>query len=215
MSDTGRMERGALRVLVVDDHPVVRQGTRMILENAGLEVVGEADSAERALELAAAAGPDVVLADVRLPGMSGIDLTAELRRAHPAVRVLILSSYGNLSYVKAALAAGAAGYLLKTAPDGEVVSAVHSVALGTTVLDASVSVELLTQGDHDAQPLTDREREVVGLVAQGLANKAIASKLQVSKRTVDAHLGHLFTKLGVSSRAELVAWAARHGMIPE
>lgn len=215
MSDTGRMERGALRVLVVDDHPVVRQGTRMILENAGLEVVGEADSAERALELAAAAGPDVVLADVRLPGMSGIDLTAELRRAHPAVRVLILSSYGNLSYVKAALAAGAAGYLLKTAPDGEVVSAVHSVALGTTVLDASVSVELLTQGDHDTQPLTDREREVVGLVAQGLANKAIASKLQVSKRTVDAHLGHLFTKLGVSSRAELVAWAARHGMIPE
>lgn len=209
------MERETLRVLVVDDHPVVRQGTRMILENAGLEVVGEADSAERALQLTAETHPDVVLADVRLPAMSGIELTAELRRAHPDVRVLILSSYANLSYVKAALAAGAAGYLLKTAPDGEVVSAVHSVSLGTTVLDASVSAELLIEGDRDSQPLTDRERQVVALVAEGLANKAIASRLQVSKRTVDAHLGHLFTKLGLSSRAELVAWAARHGMILE
>lgn len=209
------MEGEALRVLVVDDHPVVRQGTRMILESAGLEVVGEADSAERALQLTAETHPDVVLADVRLPGMSGVDLTAELRRSHPAVRVLILSSYANLNYVKAALAAGAAGYLLKTAPDGEVVSAVHSASLGTTVLDASVSAELLTQSDNHTQPLTDREREVVALVAEGLANKAIASRLKVSKRTVDAHLGHLFTKLGLSSRAELVAWAARHGMIPE
>lgn len=208
------MPQGALRVLVVDDHSVVRQGTRMILEAAGLQVAGEADTAERAIELAAEARPDVVLADVRLPGMNGIDLAQELRRVDPDIRVVILSSYANPGYVKAALAAGASGYLLKTASDEELVSAVRSASLGATVLDSSVSAELLAGGTQQAL-LTDRERQVVTLLARGLANKAIASQLHVSKRTVDAHLGHLFTKLGLASRAELVAWAARHGMIEE
>lgn len=205
----------ALRVLVVDDHSVVRQGTRTILELAGVEVLGEAETAERAVEMVEATAPDVVLADVRLPGMSGIDLAAQLRRTHPAVRVVILSSYANPGYMKAALGAGAAGYLLKTASDEELVSAIRSASLGATVLDASLSAELLSGGSGPAAQLTDREREVVTLLAQGLSNKAIASTLHVSKRTVDAHLGHLYTKLDVSSRAELVAWAARHGLIDQ
>lgn len=207
------MAATAPRVLVVDDHSVVRQGTRLILELAGLEVAAETDTAERAIEMVDELSPDVVLADVRLPGMSGIDLTAKLSSSHPEVRVLVLSSYANPSYVKAALGAGAAGYLLKTTSDEELVSAVRSAALGATVLDASVSAELVGGGSATDQLLTDREREVLALVAAGLQNKAIASRLDVSKRTVDAHLGHLFTKLDVASRAELVAWAARHGLI--
>ena len=207
------MEQPALRILVVDDHPVVRQGTRRILEAAGLQVVGEAASAEGAIAHVEAVPPDVVLADVRLPAMSGIELAAELRRRYPDVRVLVLSSYANPSYVKAALAAGAAGYLLKTASDEELVSAVRSVSLGAIVLDSSVSADLVSSGSGAAHPLTEREEEIVRLVVTGMANKEIAASLHVSKRTVDAHLGHLFTKLGVSSRAELVAWAAKQGMI--
>lgn len=202
-------------MLVVDDHSVVRQGTRLILEAAGLEIAGEAESAERAIALVRESPPDVVLADVRLPRKSGIDLAAELHQSDPGVRVVILSSYANPGYVKAALAAGAAGYLLKTASDEELVSAVRSAALGATVLDQAVSAELLAGGAAPGSVLTNREREVVELLAQGMANKAIAAQLHVSKRTVDAHLGHLFTKLGVASRAELVAWAARHGMIEQ
>lgn len=208
------MEQEPLRVAVVDDHPVVREGTRRILEAAGLDVVAEAETGEQALELMDASLPDVVLADIRLPEMSGIELAAELRRRHPEVRVLALSAYANPSYAKAALDAGAAGYLLKTASDEELVSAVRSVSLGATVLDTSVSAELVA-GGLSPHHLTDREREIVLLVAKGMANKQIASELSVSKRTVDAHLGHLFTKLGLSSRAALVAWAARQGMIDE
>lgn len=205
----------ALRVLVVDDHPVVRQGTRRILEEAGFEVVAEAATADQALALAAETQPDVVLADVRLAGSSGIELTSELRRRHERVKVLVLSSYKNSTYVKAALAAGASGYLLKTASDEELASAVRSVSLGATVLDSTVSAELVAGGMLSAHPVTDREREIIDLLADGLATKDIAFRLNVSKRTVDAHLSHLFTKLGVSSRAELVAWATRNGMVEE
>jgi DNA-binding NarL/FixJ family response regulator len=213
MGHADAMAQAALRVLVVDDHPVVRRGTARILEEAGIQVAGEAATAEQALELTGHAAPDVVLADVRLPGMSGIELVTELRRRRPGTRVLILSSYGDPGYVRAALEAGAAGYMLKTASDEELISAVRSAALGATIVDAAVSADLFSAAARSPQALTDREREILALVTRGLPNKAIAHSLTVSKRTVDAHLAHLFTKLGVSSRAELVAWAARHGMI--
>ena len=209
------MNGPVLRVLVVDDHPVVRQGTRGILESAGLEVVGEAGTAEDALELLADTVPDIVLVDVRLPGASGIELVAELKRRQPAAKAIVLSSYGDPSYVTAALEAGANGYLLKTSSDDELVSAIRSAALGATVLDSSVSAGLVSSRPATMQLLTDREHEIVELVIKGLPNKVIAHELAVSKSTVDAHLGHLFRKLGVSSRAELVAWAARHGMVDE
>jgi DNA-binding NarL/FixJ family response regulator len=209
------MPQEVLRVLVVDDHSVVRHGTRRILEEAGIEVVGEAGTAEHALEILELAAPDLVLADVRLPGMSGIELISAVRQCRPGTRVLILSSYGDPGYVRAALEAGAAGYLLKTASDEELISAVRSAALGATIVDAAVSADLFSASARSLQALTGREREIVELVAEGLPNKAIGHALTVSKRTVDAHLAHLFTKLGVSSRAELVAWAARHGMIEQ
>lgn len=204
-----------IRVIVVDDHQVVREGTRRILEAAGFEVVAEAATAAEAVTAVAAGSPDVVLADVRLPGMTGIDLTALLKDRHPAIKVLILSSYANPAYARAALKAGAAGYLVKTASDDELVGAVRSASLGTGVLDSGVLSELISETGGDLQMLTGRERDVVELVVAGLPNKGIAARLEVSPRTVDAHLAHLFTKLSVSSRAELVAWAARHGMLGE
>lgn len=207
--------RATLRVLVVDDHRVVRAGTRRILEAEGIEVVGEAGTAEEAMALLGEAGADIVLADVRLPGMSGIDLAGAVRKRWPDVKVLILSSFANGGYARAALDAGAVGYLVKTASDEELVAALQSAALGATVLDPAVSAELLAPGASGVTGLTERERQVVELVAQGLPNKAVAAQLGVSRRTIDAHLGHLFTKLGLSSRAELVAWAARHGMLAE
>lgn len=205
----------ALRVLVVDDHRVVRAGTRRILEAEGVEVVGDAATAEEALDLLDDVTAGVVLADVRLPGMSGIELAAAVRERHPEVKVLILSSFANAGYARAALEAGAVGYLVKTASDDELITALRSAALGATVLDPAVSAELLARPSAGARALTERERQVVELVIEGLPNKAIATRLAVSRRTIDAHLGHLFTKLGLSSRAELVAWAARHGMITE
>lgn len=209
------MSPDPIRVLVVDDHRVVREGTRRILEAAGFEIVGEAGTGEEALEAVAESRPDVVLADVRLPGMTGIELTAALREAHPATKVLVLSAYANPAYARAALKAGAVGYLVKTASDDELAVAVRSASLGTTVLDSRVSSELMSEAGGAPQIVTEREREVIGLVVAGLANKAVAMRLQVSPRTVDAHLAHLFTKLAISSRAELVAWAARHGMLEE
>lgn len=203
----------SLRVIVVDDHRVVRAGTRRILEDAGIEVVSDVATAEEVLEELTEHDPDVVLVDVRLPGMSGIELTEVLSSTHPELKVLILSSFANVAYARAALAAGAVGYLVKTASDDELVSAVRSAASGATVLDPTITAELFSFGGGPAPSLTARESEVVALVVDGLANKAIARRLSVSPRTVDAHLGHLFTKLGLSSRAELVAWAARQGMI--
>lgn len=217
MSDA-RSVPDTLQVLVVDDHHVVRAGTRSILEDAGIGVAGEAATAEDALAQLEEAGGDqpvtLVLADVRLPGRSGIELAAAVRDRWPAVRVLILSSFADPGYARAALDAGAAGYLVKTASDEELLAAVRSAALGATVLDPAVSAGLLA-GAGSSSPLTERERQVVELVIEGLPNKAVATRLGVSRRTVDAHLAHLFTKLGLSSRAELVAWAARHGMIAE
>lgn len=217
MSDA-RSVPDTLQVLVVDDHHVVRAGTRSILEDAGIGVAGEAATAEDALAQLEAAGGDqpvtLVLADVRLPGRSGIELAAAVRERWPAVRVLILSSFADPGYARAALDAGAAGYVVKTASDEELLAAVRSAALGATVLDPAVSAGLLA-GAGSSSPLTERERQVVELVIEGLPNKAVATRLGVSRRTVDAHLAHLFTKLGLSSRAELVAWAARHGMIAE
>lgn len=177
---------------------------------AGFEVVGEAETAEAALELMANSLPDIVLVDVRLPGMTGIELTGVIRRTHPDTKVLILTAYANPAYVRAALRAGAVGFLVKTASDDQLVLAIRSVSAGTTVLDPMVSSWLVSAAQEQ---LTERERDVMELVVAGLANKDIAAQLQISPRTVDAHLGHLFTKLSLSSRAELVAWAARHGFL--
>jgi DNA-binding NarL/FixJ family response regulator len=209
---------GVLRILIVDDHEVLRTGTRQVLEaSEDIVVVGEADDGNAALAMIDDLMPNVVLIDIRLPDRSGIDVTRHLTLTHPGVRVVILSAYDDDEFVRAALEAGATGYLLKTMARDELVAAVRAAAQGTTVLDPILSPRLAgahsSFGPSTGPRLTWREREAVELVAEGLSNKAIAARLGVSVRTVEGHLNHVFTKLGVESRTELVRHVLTQGLI--
>ncbi len=216
-ADAGR-DDGVLRILIVDDHEVLRTGTRQVLEaSEDIVVVGEADDGNAALAMIDDLMPNVVLIDIRLPDRSGIDVTRHLTLTHPGVRVVILSAYDDDEFVRAALEAGATGYLLKTMARDELVAAVRAAAQGTTVLDPILSPRLAgahsSFGPSTGPRLTWREREAVELVAEGLSNKAIAARLGVSVRTVEGHLNHVFTKLGVESRTELVRHVLTQGLI--
>jgi DNA-binding NarL/FixJ family response regulator len=216
-ADSGRGDP-TLRVLIVDDHEVLRTGTRQVLEASDdIVVVGEADDGRAALALIDDLDPNVVLVDIRLPERSGIDVARQLALTNPKVRVVILSAYDNEEFVRAALEAGATGYLLKTMPRDELVAAVRAAGQGTTVLDPVLSRRLAgthsSWGASSGPRLTWRERETVDLVAEGLSNKAIAGRLEVSVRTVEGHLNHVFTKLGVESRTELVRYVMTHGLV--
>jgi len=202
------MEAQVIRVVVVDDHALHRAGTRQILEaHPDLQVVGEADGGPVALALVNQLGPDVVLMDIRLPGMNGIEVTRQLTRDHPEVRVLMVSAYDEDEYVRGALEAGAAGYLSKTAPGKELVQAVRSVAGGTSVLQSGLTAWLLIaarQPDRRVTDPSDRELEVPRLLAEGLRNRELGEKMGVSARTVDRHCDNIDAKLEVSSRTEAV-----------
>ena len=215
----GAVSSKPLRVLIVDDHEVLRTGTQSVLETAGdISVVGQADDAMTALSMIEELAPDVALLDIRLPDMDGIDLAGRISAQHPRTRVVILSAYDDDDFVRAALSAGVVGYLLKTMPGEELIAAVRAAGLGSTVLDPRVSARLARAPSRlsvDAGPLrlTLRERQVVRLVAEGLANKAIAQRLDVSARTVEGHLNHVFTKLEIASRTELVRYAIAHDLV--
>ncbi len=199
-----------IRVVVVDDHALHRDGTRQILEaHADLEVVGDASSGEIALALVNQLRPDVVLMDIRLPGMNGIEVTRRLTRDHPGVHVLMVSAYDEDEYVRGALEAGAAGYLSKTAPGKELVQAVRAVAGGTSVLQSGLTARLLAppDGPEHASDLTERELSVLTLLAEGLHNREVAARLGISSRTVDRHCDNIYAKLGVGSRTEAVVRA--------
>lgn len=210
--DGGEVEHGDIRTVIVDDHELLRNGTRGILDGApGFTVVGEAADAETALLVVDDSRPDLVITDIRLPSTNGIDLAAQLVDDHPGLVVVILSAYDDEHYVRAALAAGVAGYLLKTMPGHELVAALRVACSGT----GSMSGGPLGTGEKDPggerppadEQLTAREAEVVRLVARGMSNKAIAQQLGISTRTVEGHLNHVFDKLGVQSRTELVHFA--------
>ena len=200
---------------MVDDHPLHREGAHHALaDQPDLQVVGEAETGERALDLVDALQPDVVLMDVRLPGLTGIETTRQILRDHPAVRVLLVSAYGDDEYVRGALAAGASGYLLKTAPGSELVQAVRAVATGATVLEASLTRILHAPVEvGPGERLTEREFEVLALLASGLRNKEIANRLGLSRRTVERHCGEIYAKLGASSRTEAVMVAVERGLV--
>ena len=205
------------RVVVVDDHELLRAGTRRILDDAsGFTVVGEADDGEVALAVITRTEPDVVLVDIRLPSVNGIDLARQIVESHPSITVLILSAYDDEHYVRAALAAGVAGYLLKTTPSDELVRSIRTACEGSTLLDCVPSGrgEKAQAGDGQAGRvrLTGREQEVVRLVARGRSNKAIAHQLGISPRTVEGHLNHIFEKVGSTSRTELVHYALANGL---
>ena len=205
------MDTPVIRVVVVDDHALHRDGTRQILDAyPDLQVVGDASSGEIALAVINQLEPDVVLMDIRLPGMNGIEVTRRLTRDHPDVQVLMVSAYDEDEYVRGALEAGASGYLSKTAPGKELVQAVRSVARGTSVLQSGLTARLLLaarQPEHGAADLSERELAVLTLLAEGLHNREIAAKLSISSRTVDRHCDNIYAKLGVGSRTEAVVRA--------
>lgn len=193
---------------MVDDHTLHRDGTRRILEQYDdVDVVGDAASGEDALAMVNRLHPRVVLMDIRLPGMNGIEATRRIRERHPDTRVLIVTAYDDEEYVRGAFDVGAAGYLSKTAPGRELVEAVRAVAGGNSVLQPTLMAALLAKRSSPANTLTDRERAVLRLLAEGMHNKQIASRLGISARTVERHCDRIYGKLGVTSRTEAVVRA--------
>ncbi|CAL9535455.1 putative transcriptional regulatory protein NarL [Actinosynnema sp. ALI-1.44] len=202
-----------IRVVIVDDHPVVRDGLRGMLAVAGdVEVVGEAADGAEAEAVVRAVGPDVVLMDLRMPGVDGVTAIGRLRDV-PA-RVLVLTTYDTDSDVLPAIKAGATGYLLKDTPRDELFRAVRSAARGEAVLSPSVATRLVGQvRTPAAEPLSDREVEVLGLIARGCTNREAAARLFISEATVKTHLVHVYAKLGVNDRAAAVAVAYERGVL--
>ena len=220
-------ETKRIRLILADDHAVVRAGTRELLERqADLNIVGEASNGEEAVRLAHELQPDVVIMDVRMPKMSGVEATRRIKAECPNVRVLILTAHDDDEYVFALLQAGANGYLMKTAEIDEVVKAIRTVADGQSTLAPSIAGKVVAQftsgkslpevlsNAHDQyEGLTERELGILKLVGKGLSNKQIGKNLFISDRTVQAHLSNIFSKLGVSSRTEAVMYAVRKGWI--
>lgn len=210
------------RLMIVDDHEVVRMGLRAALEvEADFSVVAEASTGKEAIEKARAHHPDIVLMDVRMEGMDGIEACREVRSEFPDIRVLMLTSYAEEETVVAALLAGAAGYVLKNVGRTRLLEALRSVARGESLLDSKVTrgvLEKLVAGKSKQEPdddLTPREKEVLTLIAEGATNKEIAAKLVVSENTARNHVSHILAKLGFSRRSEAAAYAVRKGLVKE
>ena len=208
-------DRKAIRVLIVDDHPVVRDGLRgMFADDPDFEVVGEAANGKEAVARSAAFDPDVVLMDLRMPEMDGVAAIKAMNQRGIVARVLVLTTYDTDSDVLAALDAGATGYLLKDAPRTELLRAVRAAARGEAVLSptaTSVVLEQLRQPPRDS--VSERELEVLQLVARGYNNREAAAHLFISEATVKTHLLHIYTKLGVNDRAAAVAEAFERGLL--
>ncbi|MGY1775338.1 response regulator [Geodermatophilus sp. SYSU D00804] len=205
-----------IRVLVVDDQRLVREGLTALLELVeDLELVGVAEHGAQALDQVAEQQPDVVLMDLRMPVMDGVEATRRIRRDHPDVEVVVLTTHADDDSVLAALRAGARGYLTKDAGMAEITRAVAAADAGQALLDPQVQARLL-QGlageRRPGGPLTDRETEVLALIAGGLSNTEIAARLVVSEATVKTHINRVFAKTGARDRAQAVRWAYRHGV---
>jgi DNA-binding NarL/FixJ family response regulator len=212
-----------IRILIADDHAVVRDGTRQILvQEPDMDVVAEAADGAEAIRLAGATRPDVAIIDIAMPGVDGIEATKQIKALYPSVAVLILSAYDDDQFVFSLLEAGAAGYLLKSVRGRELVDAVRQVHAGESVLHPSIARKVLnrfvpapgkTSTRKPVEILSDREIEVLKLATRGLSNQEIADELCLSLRTVQAHLGHIFNKLQVSSRTEAVVRALKEGWV--
>jgi len=202
-----------IRLLLVDDHQLVRDGLRARLGDiAEFEIVGEAASGQEALAAAECLRPDLALVDVGLPDMNGIELASALGARCPALRVLILSMYDSPGYVRSAMQAGARGYVLKDAPSAEIIAAIRAAAAGGVYFSSALTTAL-TALPTDAAALSEREREVLILLAQGDSNKRIAQKLDLSVRTVETHRLNLRRKLGIETVAGLTNYALKRGWI--
>jgi len=203
-----------IRVLVADDHPIVRSGIVALLSTAAdIEVVGEAVDGREAVDLAIALEPDLVVMDLRMPRLDGDEATALILSARPAVRVIVLTTYETDASILTAIEAGASGYLLKAAPQEEILAGIRSVARGEVALAPSIAAMLVGRLKTPAVTLSPRETEVLGLVAQGLSNPAIAKRLFLGEATVKTHLLHAFEKLEVGDRTRAVTKAMELGLL--
>jgi DNA-binding NarL/FixJ family response regulator len=205
----------AIKLLIADDHPVVRDGlSSMFDREPGFEVLGEAADGSEAVRLAQALRPDVILMDLRMPGTDGVTAIAELARLGVVARVLVLTTYDTDSHVLPAIEAGATGYLLKDAPRAELIRAVQAAARGQAVLSPSVATRLMSRVRTPAvEPLSQRELEVLALVAAGSTNREAAAALFISEATVKTHLLNIYAKLGVSDRTAAVSAAYNRGLL--
>jgi len=218
---TGVLPMSPIGVLLAEDHLITRQGICRLLEGEkSITVVGEASDGEEAVRLASECSPDVVIMDVAMPKLNGIEATKQIKQQHPEIAILILTAYDDDEYVFGLLEAGAAGYLLKTVSGDELVRAVLAVQKGEPVLDPVVARKVIQRArahskdrspGSNAEHLTERELEVLKLAADGLGNRDIADRLHLSRRTVEGILRTVFNKLGVSSRVEAVLYALRKG----
>jgi two-component system, NarL family, response regulator NreC len=213
------MSETPIRVLIVDDHPVVRSGLRRVLESvADIEVVGEAGDAKQAVFETRAQKPDIILMDVVMPGASGIEAIPDVLHDAPDAKVLILSMQDDPNYVRQAFAAGAAGYVLKEAADTDLVAAVREVAGGGRYVHPTLGALIVAADAEERKraeqdPLSDRERDVLHLLALGHTNQEISDKLFISVRTAETHRAHIMQKLRLSTRAELVRYALDQGLL--
>ncbi len=211
------------RIVIADDHSIVREGVRMILATQrDFDVVGEAGSGEEALDLIETLRPDVVVMDISMPGIGGIEATAQVKQRHPSINVLALTMHEDESYVFRLLRAGASGYVLKRAAATDLVAAVRAASRGEAFLYPSVARDVIADylrrveaGEEKERydGLTSREREILTLIAQGLSNQEIAKNLYISIKTVQTHRAHILEKLGLHDRTELVRYAIRKGLI--
>ncbi len=206
-----------IKILLADDHPIVRDGLRgAFAEERDIEVVGEASDGREAVERAVSAGVDVVLMDLRMPGMDGVQAITALREREPGIRVLVLTTFDSESDVLPAIEAGATGYLLKDAPVDELLRAVRAAHRGEAVLSPSVARQLMGQVRKPGAAgtvLSERELDVLRLVADGASNRDAAARLFISEASIKTHLQHVFDKLGVRDRAAAVAEAYRRGLL--
>lgn len=215
MTPTANHPKGPVRVLIIDDHPVVRSGMRTLLTaSTCVEVVGEAATGDGGLARVGSTSPDVVLTDLRLgAGLDGVGVTRAVRAAHPDIAVLIITTFDHDADIVRAVEAGAAGYLLKDASADEIIGAIRAAAAGETVLSPGLTQRVVETMRAGQKALSEREHEVLVLVAEGLSNDEIAKALFISRATVKTHLGHLYGKLGADSRTGAVATARRRGLL--
>lgn len=212
-----------IKIILADDHAVLREGMRALLEEErNFEIIGEAGDGEEAVKLVSELKPDIVLMDIVMPKLNGIEATRQIKQVSPTTNVLVLTAYSDIRYILGLLEAGACGYLLKNARGSEIAEAIRAACSGESVLDPVVTRKLLdrvinmpkkTGAGEPREQLSRREIEVLGLAAKGISNKDIASELFLSLRTVKAHLTNIFNKMGVGSRTEAIVKGLRKGYI--
>jgi len=209
-----------IRVLIVDDHAIVRAGLRAVLKGEpGMELVGEATNGEEAIQISQVVNPDVIVLDLNMPGLSGIQVTRLIKQEQPEVRILILTVHEDEALLREAIRAGASGYIIKHAAENELISAIHSVMLDDIYIHPKMIRAILAEPEvqkplavSPVEMLTPRETDVLLLIVQGYTNRQIAEELSLSVRTVEGHRSNLTEKLGLHSRVELVRYAREHGL---